>query len=231
MTLVAVLAPMTTELRPVVKELGLRRSGDDYAGRVGGADVVAALVGIGTAPAATVCERVLDEHEIGHVVVVGVAGGLAPRTALGDLLVAATVVDAATGAEYHPAPLGDLPAEGTLFTTDEFHTDPDFLAGLVERGIWALDMETSGVAAVCEARGIAWSSVRAVSDMAGDPAVGNEILGLMGPDGRPKAMAVTRYVLAKPSRARELARLGRQLGVATRRAARATARGITTLPR
>ena len=54
-TRVAIIAPMPNELRPVVKLLGLRRTGERggmpvYTGTVGGTEVVATRTGIGPAP-------------------------------------------------------------------------------------------------------------------------------------------------------------------------------------
>ena len=68
-----VLAPMPSELRPVVKAFGLRRgrsgSLEGHVGRAGEADVVATTTGIGTELATTAAQRMLDRGEVDHVVV------------------------------------------------------------------------------------------------------------------------------------------------------------------
>ena len=80
-----ILAPMPSELRPVVKAFGLTkgRSGDleGHVGTTGGAEVVATTTGIGIALATEAVGRMLDRAEVDHVVVVGIAGGIGPSVA------------------------------------------------------------------------------------------------------------------------------------------------------
>ena len=47
----------------------------------------------------------------------------------------------------------------------------------------AVDMETSAIAAVCEAKGVSWSVFRSISDHVGDAIVDEAVLGMMRPDG------------------------------------------------
>lgn len=233
---VAVLAPMTSELQPVVRALGLApaATADDphrHAGRCGDAEVVATLTGIGTARAAAATERVLSGETPDHVLVVGIAGGLAHAVAIGDLVVPA-VVEGAGGASFRPAAIGgaNLPApSGVLVTSDDFTVDPDRLATLRARGVVALDMETAAVAAVCERAGTRWSVVRAISDLADDHPLGPAALDLVGPDGRPDARAVARFVVRHPAKVPVLARLGRDASRAARTAAGAAAAACRAL--
>ena len=78
---VAVLAPMVSELKPVIRAFGLEpapTAADPkrYAGRVGAIDVVASMTGIGMVPAADATERVLAAEHPDFVMVVGIAGGV-----------------------------------------------------------------------------------------------------------------------------------------------------------
>lgn len=216
------LAPMPPELRPLARRLRLTRSGRGadawHTGRIGSAAVVAATTGIGTARARRATERLLEVHRVDHVLVVGVAGGLARHVSVGDVVVPSSVVDAA-GTTFQPAPLDGGPSEGRLLTTDDFIKDRQRLEALAEQGFAAIDMETAAVAAVCEAAGVPWSAYRGISDDAFDPAVGDDVLGMMRPDGSADLAQVARFVLGKPSRVRLLSRLARDLGVATRGAA------------
>lgn len=201
-------------------------------GRVGDADVVATLTTMGTAAAASATERLVHQlPSLAHVVVVGIAGGIGPSVEVGDLVVPETVIDAATGREYRPAPLGGGPPSravvprGKLWTSDEFVVDQEAVAGLVERGVVAVDMETAAVAAVCEARKLPWSVFRAISDRAEDY-TDAWVLDLAHPDGSPNVRAITRLLTTRPWYAPRLARLGRDATVAARKAALAAAEAL-----
>ena len=221
-TSVGFLAPMPSELRPLVRRLHLGRGakGDGawHSGRLGAATVVATTTGIGTASAARATEHLLAERRVDHIVVIGVAGGLAEGIGVGDVVIPDTVVDDA-GAVFHPAPMDGGPTKGRLFTTDDFIKDRARLDDLARRGFVAIDMETAAVAAVCESAGVPWSVYRGISDDAFDPAVDDDVFGLTRPDGSADLARVARFVLARPSRVRLLARLARDLGAATKGAA------------
>lgn len=243
--MVAVLAPMASELRPVVRAAALRRApaiepvhaGGSaaaheafvaYEGHVGATRVVAMRTGIGTAISTTATQAVLDHHDVVHVVVVGIAGAVGPAHPLGDRIAPALVIDGRSGEAYEPHPLGAAgPApSGSLLTGDELIRDRARLAELELGGVVALDMETAAVAAVCEARQVPWSVSRAISDLADDHAIDEDVGALSHPDGTPDLAAVGRYLLRGPWRARHLVRLGRQMQVAARVAAEAAVAGI-----
>ena len=226
MSRVAILAPMHPELAPLRRPLSLRRQrgadGAHYAGALGALEIVAAITGIGMRAAGRATEHLLERGHVDRVVVVGIAGAVASGVGLGDLVVPERVVDLATGREYRPAPLGEVPPSGALATSDALVRAPDALARLEGRGVVAIDMETAAIAAVCERRGVAWSAFRAISDRAGSGPVDAEILRLAGPEGRPAPLALARFLLARPWRVPQLVRLGRD----TRRATRAAADAV-----
>jgi len=230
---VAVLAPMRHELRPLVRPLSLRRSGPGadalYTGALGRVEIVAAITQMGTLAAAHAAGRALDSGAVHHLVVVGIAGGLGPGVAVGDLVVPELVIDLATGAEHRPSPLGDTLPRGTLATSDGLIQDPGVFARLEKRGVIAIDMETSAIAAVCERRGCPWSVFRAISDRAGDPGVDTDVFGLAGPDGGPNLPAIARFVLTRPWRLPKLARLAGDMRTATQVAATAAVSAIAKL--
>jgi adenosylhomocysteine nucleosidase len=236
---IGMLAPMPSELRPLVKTLGLRPSPAPvgtraHEGRSGSASVVAATTGMGTARAAGAARRMLDAGDVDHVMVVGIAGGIDDRLAIGDLVRPAIVIDGASGTEYRPHPLGagsDHPGKGALHTSDEFIIDPERVAELRARGVIAMDMETAAVAGVCEARGCPWSVVRAISDRSGDGMADEAVFELAHPDGSPNLRAVSRFVARHPRRIPQLVRLGRDASVATNAAARAAAEACRQLAR
>ena len=230
---VAVLAPMRHELRPLVRPLSLRKSGrgadTSFSGAVGRVEIVAAITRMGTAAAARAAERVLDSGAIDHLVVVGIAGGIGASARIGDLVVPELVIDLSTGAQHRPARLGDAAPRGTLATSDGLIVDRDVFARLEERGVIAIDMETSAIAAVCQRRGCPWSVFRAISDRAGDPEIDSAVFALATPDGGPNLPAIARFVLTRPWRLPKLARLGRDMQIATRVAASAAVAALAKL--
>ena len=226
---VAFLAPMQPELRPLVRPLSLKArpgGGGLYAGRAGAFEVVATVSGIGTGAAARATERLLRDGRVDHLVVVGIAGGIGPSVAIGDLVVPERVLDLASGREYTPARLGDATPRGLLATSGVLITELREIARLEARGAVAIDMETAAVAAVCEERGCPWSVFRGISDRADGGGADGDILRLAGPDGRGDLPAVARFVLTRPWRIPELVRLGRGMGLATKRAASAALRAL-----
>ncbi len=222
-----ILAPMPSELRPVVKAFGLHtgRTGDleGHVGIAGGADVVATTTGIGTELAARAARRLLDRAEVDHVVVVGIAGGIGPSVTIGDLVIPSLVSDYPERRAFTPAPLGGLVPAGEIVSSDESGYPPVTVAAFVDSGVVAVDMETVAVAAVCEERGVRWSVVRAVSDRADDDTVDRGTLSMVDADGNPKVGAALRYVLRRPGRIPGLARLARDATAAATTAARAAA--------
>jgi adenosylhomocysteine nucleosidase len=227
---IALLAPMRPELRPLLRPLALRREGAGadalYRGAAVGTEVVAVIGGIGPGSAARATERLLDAARPRHVVVVGIAGGIGPSVAIGDLVVPAGVVDLETGAEYRPAPFGAVEPRGLLATSDGLIVDPERFRGMGRQGFVAVDMETSAVAAVCERRGCPWSVFRGISDRADDGSVDDAVFGLAGPDGAGDPRAVLRFVLTRPWRLPQLARLGLDMRRAAARAASAAIEAI-----
>jgi adenosylhomocysteine nucleosidase len=217
---VAVLAAMVPELEPIVRALRLERmpleGARAFRGRAGDREVVAAVTSMGTRAAAAVTRSLLDASPVDHVVVVGICGGVDRRLAIGDLVLPEAVLDEASGASYRPTTLGPSPPRGTLMTTDVLHTDPAEMAGLMSRGIVAVDMETAAIGAASEERGIPWSVFRAVSDRAGDPDVDADLVGMSHADGTPDPWGVARFLLKHPLRIPKLARLGAGMRLAVR---------------
>jgi adenosylhomocysteine nucleosidase len=214
---------MRSELRPLVRPLCLRpvRSGDGsiLSGAVGRVEVVATTTGVGTRAAANTAERVLDSNSVDHLIVVGIAGGIGSSVDIGDLVVPDLVVDLLTGTEHRPHLMGSTTARGTLVTSDELLVDRDELRRLERQGVVAIDMETAAIAAVCEDRQCPWSVFRAISDRADDGSSDPAVFGLANPDGGPNWAALARFVMSKPWRVPELARLARGLHLATQAAA------------
>ncbi len=213
---VVVLAPMPSEMAPIVAALQLQR--DDAGvrrGRVGRVEVVAESTGMGLERATTAAIRAIGTHDPNHVVVVGIAGGVG-ASVVGELVCPVTVIDGATGRRYAAQPLSD--ANGVISSSDDFVVDPAAVAALIASGVCAIDMETAAVAAACGERHIAWSAIRVISDRATDHPDA-AVVGLANADGSPNLRAALAFMARNPRRIPQLMRLGRD----SQRAARAAA--------
>jgi len=227
---IALMAPMKPELAPLVEKLDLQRREHGalriHEATVDGVHVVATITGIGTAAAIAATEQMLDVFEIDHVVVVGIAGGVGPTVAIGDLVVPEVVLDGDGGPAYRPHPLGVHPARGTIVTSDQFGYEDAHIQRFIETGVVALDMETASIAAVCERTGTPWSAFRAISDRGDDDTVDVEVLAMAGADGGGDLKGVLKYLVRKPWKIPHLARLAKGSKQATERAADAAIQAI-----
>ena len=220
---IAVLAPMRSELEPLLKRLGLSQSPERgsgfFWGTVGGSEVVAALTGVGMRAGAQSAARIIEATSPDHLIVVGIAGGIGGSVAVGDLIVPDLVLNLDTGATLRPIPLGGCTPQGTLASSAALLESPEKARRLQDRGVVAIDMETAAIAEACELRGCAWSVFRAISDRADDGSTDAAVLGLADSDGSPNLAALARFVLAQPQRIPQLVRLARGMRAATRAAA------------
>jgi nucleoside phosphorylase len=227
------MAPMRSELRPVVRAMGGRpeQLGElqAFVGTAGDNSVTATMIGVGPDAARRCADHLLDAASFDHVVVTGIAGGIGPGVAVGDLVTPEAVEDLRSGTRYTPRTLGRHRPAGTVGTTHELIVDDERIAELVRRGVVALDMETSAVAAVCEKRAVPWSVFRVVSDRPEDGLLDHGVFELLEADGTVHPGRTIKYVVTRPSRVRHLARLARDAGGAARKAALATLSACATL--
>jgi adenosylhomocysteine nucleosidase len=179
--------------------------------------VVAVAVGVGPTRAGAGAAQVLDVVAARRVVITGVAGALDASLKVGDLVRPVAVVDVRSGVVRTPS--ATALGEGVLATVERVHLCGTGSIGDVQDrrlplDATAVDMESAAIAAVCEANGVPWDVVRAVSDVAGT--LTSEIASLLRPDGRADVARAARLALRDP---RALARLVR-LGLDTARAVR-----------
>ena len=216
---------MIHELAPLVRMLALepvaQAPDHRHTAVVDGVALVATTTGIGMVAAAGATERMLDHLAVDHVIVVGIAGGVATDSQIGDVIVPAVVIDGLTGREHRPTAIGDVEPSGRLVTSDDLLVDPDAFDRLEADGVVALDMETSAVALVCEGRDTPWSVFRSLSDHPRDGLVDPAILALTRPDGSADLEALERYLASDPGAADRLARLASDMELATNAAATA----------
>lgn len=230
---VLLLAPMASELRPLVRRLHARRT--QIAGVTAHAAVhedrlfVACRIGVGPSAARRATRRLLDAVMPDVVVVSGIAGGVADTAPVGAILAPATVVDLDENREYRATGLPQHAKSGTVATSARL-LSADELGELACRGVQAIDMETAAVAAECERSRRPWAAFRAISDRPGDGMVDSEVLGLVRGDGRADVLAAVKLVTRHPRRASALVALARSSTSCATGAARAAVTACRTGP-
>lgn len=231
---VALLAAMTSEMTPLARALGLRRTSIGglavRTGTVGPNRIVASVVGIGPAMATKGTERMLDAVTPDRVVLAGVSGAIAAGLRIGTVLAPALVVDQASGDRFTPRHSPGTSPEGTLLTCTTLQVGDDVLSALRTDGVMAVDMETAAVGAVCDRRGVPWTVFRVISDRLEDDLVDESILALTRPDGSTNIGAVLRLLVRRPADVKRLAAIGRDTKVALRALAATTAAELAVAP-
>jgi adenosylhomocysteine nucleosidase len=188
-----------------------------FAGDRGTALVVE--TGVGAARASAAARWVLKTYPPRLVVACGFAGSLDPSLAVGDVVLASTVVESD---DLHwqvalPAELGDL-RSGRLLTVPRLVTtarDKRALAGQYHAA--AVDMESAAIAEVCREWHVPCAVVRAISDAA-DADLSAQLVTLLT-GARVSPSRVLAALLRRPLLAVELWRLARDSRTAARRLA------------
>lgn len=155
-----------TQVR-AIKGNGMRFRG----GRLGKLRVAAVEGGAGVARARRATQALIDGHRPDWVLSVGFAGGLVAGLNIGDVVVADEVVS--DEAEATPVAVAHgMPADpakglhvGRIVTCDRIIRTVEEKQRLArDWGAIACEMETHAVAAVCQAAGVRFMSVRAITD-------------------------------------------------------------------
>lgn len=236
---VVVLAPMPLEMEAIVKAFGLSPTSDDkgapWSGRVGGSDVTCVHVGMGPPATRAALHRLLTEADAGgpsidHVMIAGICGGLHPDLPVGTLINPDVVIDHSSGAAYAHHPPHDEPQAGRLVTTERVMFDAELSRSFFEDdGCFAVDMETSAVAEVCEPRGTPWSVYRCIGDRHFDGLLDQRLVAMSNPDGSANMAEVEKLLAAEPDIVGRLAQLAQDSALAARLAAEAAVRGCLAL--
>lgn len=166
--MIGILAAHWIEVRGLVKTLvGSRKDGRVVMGRLRDIPVAIATTGQGSSVAARVSAQFLSGYACQGLLLTGFAGGARPGMAVGDPVVADTVVDPAGHAyrsPYHGA-FGWATHRGVLATLEVPAQGPEEkrLAGQT-LGCIAVDMESAAMAKVAGEHGVPWAVVRVVLD-------------------------------------------------------------------
>jgi len=174
----------------------------------------------------------LDGAAFDRVIVCGIAGGLAPASVVGDLVVPAEVYDGATGERFRATPVAGVTPKGVIRMSagDDYEFGDADVDRLVSEGVTALDMETAAVARVCARHNVPWIAFRVISDMAGNNSLGADVLDIVDEYGTPKAWPSIKYLLTHPKQIPLMLRVGRDASAAARAAAKATVASIESGP-
>jgi len=235
---VVILAPMPLEMDAIVTAFGLTPTSDakdaPWTGRVGNSDVTAIHIGMGPPLTRAATSRLFDQTVPGHlpvdhVMIAGICGGLDPDLEVGTLINPEILIDHRSGATYRHSPPGGAPLAGKLVTTEGVSLDHDLSRRFFQDGCVGVDMESSAVAEVCEARGCAWSVYRCIGDRYFDGLLDERIVGLSLPDGSGNLAEIQRLLASEPELATKLERLGHDSSLAARLAAEAAVRGCLAL--
>ena len=235
---VVVLAPMPLEMHAIVTAFGLSRASDakgsPWTGRVGGSEVTAIHIGMGPPLPRVATARLLDEpapdsRPVEHVMIAGICGGLDPEIEVGTLINPEIVIEHTSGTRYRHTPPGDAPQAGKLITTEAATLDHGMGQRFLDEGCLGVDMESSAVAEVCEAKGCAWSVYRCIGDRHFDGLLDERIVAATNPDGSGNMAEIERLLAAEPDLAARLERLSQDTTCAARLAAEAAVRGCLAL--
>jgi nucleoside phosphorylase len=235
---VVILAPMPLEMDAITTAFGLSPVPDDeegrWTGRVGHSNVTAIHIGMGPPLTRLATYRLFDEPapdhgRPDHVMIAGICGGLDPAIPVGTLINPETIIEHSTGTTYRHTPPGDLPVAGKLVTTETATLDRERSRRFLEDGCLAVDMESSAVAEVCEARRCPWSVYRCIGDRIFDGLLDERIVAATNPDGSGDMAAIGRLIAAEPALAERLERLSQDTTRAARLAAEAAVRGCLAL--
>ena len=232
----AIVAAMGQELSPLVQRTRVaRRMNLDgcrvWIGRLASTSVVLARTGEGRRRAEQGVRSLLDRFPVSRLLVLGVAGGLSPALATGDLLVARRVL---RGPRPVPPPdaawveralrLGGAQA-GTAVTSERILCTATAKsqawneAGAAEPA--TVDLESAVYAEVAAERGIPYLVLCAVSDPA-DEAFPLDLNQCLDAAGGVSRVRVIRRALMHPASVRELWHLRRKVGLCARRMAQFT---------
>ncbi len=178
---IAIVAAMGEELHSLRQRLSgvqpvVLPSGSAVGGRLASRQVLLVETGEGAAAAEKGLEALLEEQDIEALIVVGVAGGLSPDLAVGDLVVASSVRDEASTLGSPDAALlqqaldSKSVVQGGVVSVDKIVVEPaakhELWQSVGGGAFQVVDLESATYARLAVERHIPYLVLRAVSDTA-----------------------------------------------------------------
>lgn len=159
---VAIVAALEREVRRLIRVRRLRAREDESGLRFfEGEDAVVVCGGIGAKAARRAAEAVIQKYSPRVIYSVGFAGALDSGLKVGDVVQPAQVISAEDGSRV------DLKDGKGVLVSFGAVASPEQKAKLKESyGAQLVDMEAAAVARAAEARGVAFASVKVISDAA-----------------------------------------------------------------
>jgi adenosylhomocysteine nucleosidase len=154
---VVVLVAMRREVAPLLRGVQMQRAdGIEYFELE---NAVVAVGGIGRIAAWSAAEAVVKRYQPTVLISAGIAGALAARLKVGDVVRGSEVVDADSGARFTASG-----GESVMVTVSSV-SGPQEKRMLADRyKADVVDMESAAVASVAREHGIAFSAIKAISD-------------------------------------------------------------------
>ncbi len=212
MLVIAILTAMDVELAPIVTELQLAGSGDDYVGELDDVRLVATVGGIGRDHAVAGLQRLHKEHKPNLIVSAGFAGGLDPFLKPGYSAAPARLVHESGDA----IELAESPGERTLLTIDAPALSTEDKRLLRERfAADVVDMEAYHLARAAAELAVPLMVLRTISDTASD-AIPRWATRLVTPEGRTRRFAAALTAMWHPRRIDPLLQLRRNANAAAK---------------
>ena len=182
-------------------------------GNIGLEEVLLGHTGVGPVAAAENIAALLAWHRPRMLISTGFAGGLDPRLATGDLLVATNFSAPALVAKSRALLAGDPHAFFGALTSQ-----PQVAGTVAEKsalaaatGALGVDMETASVAAACARAGVPLLAVRAISDSAREPLPVPFAEWFDLAAQRPRPLALVRWLARHPAQLSPFIRFVRSL--------------------
>ena len=188
------------DFRHALRHAGAVGEGRFLLGNIGVEEVLLGHTGVGPAAAAEKVAALLAFRRPRLLISAGFAGGLDPRLATGDLLLAGNFSDPALLAQSR-ALLRERVFTGALTSQSRAAESVAEKAALHRAtGALGVDMETASTAAVCARAGVPLLAVRAISDPALEPLPVPFAEWFDLAAQRPRPLALMRYLARHPAR-------------------------------
>ena len=187
-------------------------------GHIGTEEVLVGHTGVGPAAAAEKVTALLAGHHPRLLISTGFAGGLDPRLATGDLLLATNFTAPKLLARSRGLRAADARAFFGALTSQPHPAETVAEKSALARATGALgvDMETASIAAACARAGVPLLAVRAISDSALEPLPVPFAEWFDLAAQRPRPLALVRYLARHPARIGPFVRFVRGLTPARR---------------